>query len=114
MTKDQLDGLKGVFELSEKLDKVLNKSSVVLMKARIGKVSIRYESHNTNDVCIMSIEDGERVTINSSVWGTLSISDKKRATLAALADMIGTALVSTLKEEHEEIKAKIESWKLEE
>jgi len=115
MRKDQLDGLNGAFELCEKLDNVLNKNDhIALTKSRVGTVSIKYVRSDTNKICTMSIEDGERITIRSSMRGIISISEKKRATLSALADMIGTALVSTLKEEHEEIARKIESWKLQE
>jgi len=109
MTKNQLDGLKGSFELSEKLDEVLRS----LTKSDISSVSIRFTDRSDNMVHIMSIKDGEKIVIESSKHGTLSIDEKKRATLAALADMIGTALVSTLKEEHEEVAAKIESWTIE-
>ena len=110
MTKDQLDGLTEAFELSKKLDKVLN----CLTKSEVKRVSIRYGDRHDQMVSTISIGDGERITIESSMQGSLNISEKKRATLAALADMISTCLVSTLKEEHEEIKAKIESWEVQE
>jgi len=109
MTKDQLDKMRKVFDLSEKLDNVLNP----LTKSEVKRVSVRYSDPSNNHICTMSIEAGERITIDSSLLGTLNISEKKRATLAALADMIGTALVSTLKEEHGEVKEKIESWEIE-
>ncbi len=114
MTKDQLDGLKGVFVLSEKLDTVLNKSphGGALTQSRVSKVRIEYLCPE-NKIHTMSIEDDERITIRSSLQGIIEISEKKRATLAALADMIGTALVSTLKEEHEEVTAKIASLTVE-
>lgn len=113
MTKDQLDGLKGAFELSEKLDKVLNKNDPgALTESRVQEVIIKYVNPRDR-YCTMSIEpDDERITISSSLQGAININEQKRIALAALAHMISAALISALKEEHEEIKATIESWEI--